>query len=232
MAELSGTRRRFKGRYFVLVFILTMCSGLFFLFKGCNHDISPITANIVLEKGGKKYLFSDQPTDVVQKSITNGELPAVYDILKIYKDGEDYYLSPSSIQTLASIAGGEYTLHPQEAGSTNGFVTADLKNSFSMKTSYKSTSELGRQDIVNTVVLTNSRGKQLKISWTQHAKKYEFYGMKNCELHTFWTETSPAPGNVVISSSDYIVVSMDLLAKFFGRKFSFDPSTNILIVGE
>lgn len=232
MGELPGASRRFKGRHFLLVFIFTMCFGMFFLVKSCNEDISPITANILLEKSGKKFLFSNLPSDAVELALTNGELPAVYDNLRVFKDGEDYYLEPSSIQTLASVAGGEFTLHPKETGATSGYVSANMKTSFSMQTSYRTTSELGRQDIVNKVVLTNAKGKQLKITWTQHAKKYEFYNMKNCEVHAFWTETNPAPGQVVTSSSDYVVVSMDLLAKFFACKISFDPTSNLLVIAQ
>lgn len=230
MGELPRTPRRFKGRHFLLVFILTMCSGMFFLVKSCNEDISPISANILLEKGGKKYLFSGLSTDAVQKALEKGQLPAVFDNLMVYKDGDSYYMSPSSIQNIASIAGGECTLHPHEAGATNGYVSAEMKNSFSVETSYKSTSEIGRQDIVNKVALTNARGKKLNISWTRNAKKYEFYNMKNCEVHSFWIETNPAPGQVVISSSEYLVVSLDVLAKFFACKINFDETANLLII--
>jgi len=231
MAEYPATRHRYKGRLFVLFIILSFGFGVFFLVKSCSSDISPVSANILLEKGGKKYLFSALPSDLVQQSIDNGSLPAVFDNLLVYKDGDDYYLSPSTIQNVASVAAGEYRLHPHAAAATSGYVSAAMKSSYAMNTSYRSTSELGRQDIVNKVVLTNARGKHLNIAWTQNAKEYEFYNMKNCEVHAFWIETNPAPGQVVISSNDYLVVSVDVLAKFFGCSIRFDPEANLLIIG-
>ena len=230
MAEYPTTRRRYKNRFFLLVFILSIGLGIFFLVKSCTSDISPVSANILLEKGGQKYLFSALPTSVVQQSLDNGDLPAVFDNLLVYRDGDAYYLSPSTIQNVAGIAAGEYILHPHRTSTASGYVSAGMKNSYSMQTSYRSTSELGRQDIVSKVMLTNAKGKHLNITWTQNAKEYEFYDMKNCEVHSFWTETHPAPGEVVISSKDYLVVSVDVLAHFFGRTIRFDPEANLLIV--
>lgn len=222
----QGSSRRFL---FVFLFIASIGGAVLFMFKGCSDDLSPIQANILLVNQGKNYVFSGLPSDQVQSQIDAGKLPAVFNNLSVYKNDDIYYMKPSDLKELVSVASGEYVLHTGGAGAS-GYVSVAHDKSFTEDVSYKAGAKLGQQDAVHTVLLTNAKGGKMTIQWTRNSREYEFYDLKNCEVQSFWVETNPAPGQTVLSSNDYLVVDLNKIASFFNCTITFDTENALVVV--
>lgn len=232
MSEPTTKKRRSKFRWILLLMIVSMGLGIFFLIRSCNSVSSPISANILLKKNGQNYLFSPLGSLVVKAAIEKGEAPYIFNGLLVYQDGSESFLAPSTLEHLAVMANGEYELHPFKDANIAGYVTAKNENSYAISTKFKTGAKLGEQDMVNTVTLKNSKGKTLKIEWTYNAKTAEYSKLKNCEMHSFWKQSNPAPGETVYSTTEFLVVPLKTVSTFFHRKMRFDMETNLLVIEE
>lgn len=232
MSDSSSVNRRPRYRGIIVIMIVSLALGMFFLIRSCNSGSSPVTANILLKKNGKNYLFSALGSFIVKNALEKGGSPQLFDSFLVYQDDSEYFLVPSTIENLAAMASGEYEIHAFKEEVIDGYVTAKNEKSFAITTKFKTTAKLGEQDMVNTVVLKNSKGRELKIEWTLNSKRAEYSKLKNCEMHSFWIESSPAPGETVYSSTEFLVVPLKTLGTFFDRKMSFDPETNLLTIAE
>jgi hypothetical protein len=232
MTELSTVNGRSKLRWIILLIMLTMGFGIFFLFRSCTSETSPLSANVVLKKDGQNYLFSPLGSFVVKDALAKGGSPQIFNTFLVYQDDSEFFLVPSTIESIAAIANGEYELHAFKELNIAGYVTTKNEKSYAMSTKFKTAAKLGEQDMVNTIILKNSKGAELTIEWTLNSKRPEYSKLKNCEMHSFMIETSPAPGQVVYSSTEYLVVPLKTLATFFDRKMSYDIETNLLVIEE
>lgn len=232
MTEIHPVKRRPKFRGILFVIIVSVAVGVFFMVKSCNSETSPIIGNILLEKGGKKFLYSGLSADAVKASIERGESPQIFNTLLVYQDGDEFFVAPSSVDKIAAIASGEYELHNLKEASVEGYVTVGKVENYSMGIKFKTAAKLGEQNMLNTVSLKNSRGSEMKIEWTYNSKDYSYSNLKNCEMRDFWTKTQHTPGETIYSSTEFLVVPLKTLAKFFKRKMSFDPETSLLIIQE
>ena len=232
MTEIHTSKRRSPVGYIILAFIILMFGGMFFLFKGCSSESSPIMSDIVLEKGGKKFLYAEIGADAVKVAIEQGNSPQVFKTLFVYQDGDEYFVGPSTITKLAAIASGDYTVHAFKEGSVDGYVTVGIVENLTSDVKFKTGAKLGEQDMINTVTLKNSKGAEMTIRWTMNSKSGEYSQLKNCEMHSFWVQSNPTPGQTVISSTEYLVVPLKTLATFFNRKMSFDAETGVLTISE
>lgn len=232
MSEPYTVNRRSKFRWVIVVIIASMGFGMFFLFKSCNSVSSPVVSNVLLKKDGGNYLFSPLGSFIVKGALEKGESPQIFNSLLVYQDGLEYFLVPSTLESIAGIANGEYELHPFKDVNIAGYVTAKNENSYSMSTKFKTGAKLGEQDMQNTVTLNNSKGEALKIEWTMNSKRAEYSKLTNCEMHAFWIQSNPAPGETVYSTKDFLVVPLKTLATFFDRKMSYDTETNLIVIEE
>lgn len=225
----NSSKPRF--RLFISVILFGFGLGIFFMMRGCSSDVSPITSNMLLQQDGKRYLFTMFSTEMVKEIVDNGKTPAAMNSTLIYKDGDEVYMQPQALDKLVAILRGSCTVHSMKDGSVDGYLTADSDQGVKVETEFKSTSKLGEQHQIITVILENRKGKKMSIRWTFNPKVGEYYGMKNCEVHGFWTETHPAPGETVWSTTDYLVIPVSSLADFFGRSIEFDEENTLLIIG-
>jgi hypothetical protein len=219
-----------RFRLFISIFIFVFGLGIFFMVRGCTSDISPISANFLIVQNNKRFLYSVLDGNTMQATVQAGQTPASMQAILVYKDGDAIFLAPSTIDKLCAALRGDYTLHAMKDGSVDGYFTVQSAEGFNLETKFKNTQKLGEQLIVNHVKLENKQGKVLDIRWTLNPKTYEFTGLKNCEVHSFWIETNPSPGETVYSTTDYLVVPVKTLADFFGRKISFDPESALLMI--
>ena len=232
MTEIHTSKRRSPIGYFILAFVIFMVGGMFFLFKGCTSESSPIISDIVLETGGKKFLYTEIGEDAVKAATDQGNSPQLFKTLNVYQDGDAYFVGPSTITKLAAIASGEYTVHTYKEASVDGYVTVGMVGNYTSEVKFKTGAKIGEQDMINTVTMKNSKGAEMTIRWTMNSKTGEYSNLKNCEMHSFWVQSNPAPGQTVVSSVDYLVVPLETLAKFFNRKMSFDAETGVLTISE
>ena len=232
MTEIHTSKRRSPIGYFILAFVIFMVGGMFFLFKGCSSESSPIISDMVLEKGGKKFLYAEIGPDAVKVAIEQGNSPQLFKTLLVYQDGDEYFVGPSTITKLAAIASGEYTVHTYKEASVDGYVTVGNVQNYTSDVKFKTSAKIGEQDMINTVTVKNSKGAEMTIRWTMNSKTGEYSQLKNCEMHAFWVQSNPAPGQTVISSADYLVVPLETLATFFKRKMTFDRETGVLTISE
>lgn len=225
---MASTKSR--SRLFLSIIIFSFGIGVFFMMRGCTSDVSPIMSNLLLEKNGKRYLLTMQATDAVEELVAEGKTPAVSSATFIYKDGDEVYMSPLGLSQLVAVLRASYTIHPMKDGSVDGYLTTDPDTGLTVKNEFKSSQNLGEQHQAFTVTLENKKGKKKLIRWTFNPKESSYYGMKNCEIHGFWTETRPSPGETVWSTTDYLVVSVSSLAEFFHAKIEFDEESELLII--
>ncbi len=232
MTEIHSSKKRSPLGFFILAFVIFMVGGMFFLFKGCSSESSPIISDLVLEKGGKKFLYAEIGEDAVKAAIQSGNSPQLFKTLNVYQDGGAYFVGPSTILKLVAIASGEYTVHTYKEASVDGYVTVRNVGNYTSEVKFKTSAKLGEQDMMNTVTLKNSKGAEMTIRWTMNSKTGEYSNLKNCEMHAFWVQSNPVPGQTVISSVDYLVVPLETLSLFFNRKMTFDPETGVLTIAE
>lgn len=232
MTEIHTSRKRSPLRFFILAFVISMVGGMFFLFKGCSSETSPIISDLLLEKGGKKFLYAEIGEDAVKAALAQGNSPQLFKILLVYQDDDAYFVAPSSITKLAAIASGEYAVHSYKEASVDGYVTVGMVGNHTSEVKFKTGAKIGEQDMINTVTLKNAKGAEMTIRWTMNSKTGEYSNLKNCEMHAFWVQSNPAPGQTVISSAEYLVVPLETLSTFFKRKMSFDKEMGVLTIAE
>ena len=225
---MASTKSR--SRLFLSVIIFSLGIGVFFMIRGCTSDVSPITANILLKKNGKHFLLTQVSGELTGQLIENGKTPAVTNSTLIYKDGDEVYMNPLTLKPLVAMLRGSYTVYPMKDGSVDGYVSLNKDDGVKEDTEFKSTQKLGEQHQVHQVQLNNGKGKKMWIKWTYNPKESTFYNMKNCEVHGFWTETHPAPGETVWSTTNYLVVPLSTLAVFFDAAVEYDSESELLIL--
>lgn len=177
-------------------------------------------------------MYAEIGPDAVKVAIEQGNSPQLFKTLSVYQDDEAYFVGPSTITKLAAIASGEYTVHTYKEASVDGYVTVGMVGNYRSEIKFKTAAKIGEQDMINTVTMKNSKGAEMTIRWTMNSKTGEYSNLKNCEMHSFWVQSNPAPGQTVVSSVDYLVVPLETLAKFFNRKMSFDAETGVLTISE
>lgn len=230
MTEMTSTRVSGRRMLTVVIFIISIGIGLFFIFRGCAGNISPEVVNIVLEKNGKKYLYSPMRKELVQMSIDRGESPAAMRSILVYKDGEDYFLDPAQLSAVAGIMSGRCNLHAYREASYDGYVTSTGEESYVFHSRFKSTENIGRQLTFSDVTLFNARGDSMMIQWKFDPTSGEYHAIKNCQVHAFWVQTNPSPGETVISSKYFLVVPLRGLARFFHCRAAYSEEQKLLFV--
>ncbi len=103
MTEIHRLNRRPKFRGILLIMVISMAIGVFFLFKSCNSASSRISGNVLLEKGGQKFLYSGLTSAAVIASIERAESPQIFKKLLVYQDGDEFFVAPSSIDKICAI---------------------------------------------------------------------------------------------------------------------------------
>ncbi len=230
MTEIKPQKSAGRKLVTGIVLVLSLGMGIFFMFNGCAGNISPEAANMILEKKGKQYLFSALGSTAVKQSIEKGESPAAFTSIQVYKDGDVYYVHPADMEPVVNVMAEEVELHDYKEASYDGYVTGLPAESFELKTHYRSTKTIGQQLIVSELTIRNKQKKSRLIKWEFDPKTGEYTALKNCEVHSFWIQTNPSPGETVISSKDFLVVPIDELAGFFGVKAEYSEETQLLFI--
>ena len=200
------------------------------MIRGCTSNISPEPANIVLEKNNKSYVYSSLGTILVKSSIEKKESPAALTCVEVYKDGDEYYVAPNRMKALIDVMADNVEIHEYKEESYEGYVTSGMDEVYSQESKFRSTKTIGEQVTVYSVSIKNKEGDSLVIEWSFNPKTGDYFGTKNCAAKSFWIQTNPSPGETVISSKDFLVIGLNKLAKFFGRKVEYDEETQVLFV--
>lgn len=229
MTEIKKTKKpRFVFSAFFLV--LSLGIGVFFMVGACSSESNPVLSNIILESNDGNFLYSNLSSTIVQSKIDQGESPAAIANLEFYIDGEDLYLNPNTMSSLVKVLANEVNKHPFKEASYDGYLSEGDGMSYTVETKFKGSETIGKQVMLYSVVLKNSQGAEKIIEWKYDPESGEAEPVKNCENHSFWIQTRPAPGETVYSTRDFLVVKLKDIAKFFNRKYRFDEETKVLFV--
>ena len=140
------------------------------------------------------------------------------------------YMSPLAIQELANTLGGNFQIHPFSEPSYDGYFTVDNKTLYKLESKNRATDKVGEQEIEYSVILSKmNSNKTMTITWKRQSNGDESPG-KNTEVKSFTVKTNPAPGETVFSSQDFLLVDLEKLESFYGKKLEFNEDEMILYV--
>lgn len=221
-----------KKRMFTGVFLAVAIGGaVFFMIRGCEGNVSPDVANLALKSDGKTYVYSQLSSTIVKKTITENQSPSAMAFVQIYKDGDKYFVAPNVMREVVDLFSGNYQKHVYKEKSYEGYVTSGTNEVFGISTSYESTDKIGEQLTVYSVRLGQvEKRAELIIRWSFNSKTGEYKALENCIVKSFWIQTNPSPGETVISSKDFLVVSIATLQEFYGDSFEYDAEGKVLYI--
>lgn len=230
MTEIKKAKRpKFVFSAFFLA--LGLGVGIFFMIGACSSESNPVLANIILESQEGDFLYSNMATSIVQSKIDQGESPAAVANLELYIDGEELFLNPSTMSPLVKVLSKEIRIHPFKEASYDGYLSELEGTAYSLSTKFKGSETIGKQVMLYSVELKNSKGLSKIIEWKFDPESGNSEPIKNCENHSFWIQTRPSPGETVYSTRDFLVVKMNDIADFFKQKVRYDEETKVLFVG-
>ncbi|GEM_PF-3570390 len=223
----KGTRR-----FTLMIVVASLVIGIFFIVKSCTSNISPDVANLALDKNGSIFLFSPLGNNVVSSSLESGQSPAASAFVRVYKDDDEFYVEPGSMKEIVDVFSNNYILHPYEEKSYEGYVTSsDTSDAFSISTSFESTEKVGEQLTIFSVPLRHDEKRdEMIVRWSFNPKSGVYKARENCEVHSFWFQTNPSPGETVISAEDFLVINLNKLAKFYNKSFRYDADEQVLYI--
>lgn len=205
--------------------------GVIISFIGCSFQSDLQLVNLALKKEGKTYVFTQLNDIVTSQLISQKQSPMAMPFLKIFMD-EKLYVSPLDLKELTSLLGGDYNLYEYQEPSYEGYVNTEGKQFYTLTTNTQGTETIGQQEIVYTVTLKNAAGQTKNISWSQLGMSTKQVAKENCQLKSFNIVTNPHPGETVMSSQDFVVVSVNDLTQFFSQSVTHDQENQLLFIGE
>jgi hypothetical protein len=215
-------------RIITFVIFLLLGFGIFTGIRRCTSDLSPDVVNLAVKKGGKTYVYSNMGKFIVETQIKQKQSPTYSASTFLYKD-DGLFVDPNSIKDLVHVFANNLLYFDLKEKSFDGYVTYDSLEVYVNETKTQSGLNIGEQLIVYTTTLKNGN-KSMIISWSYNSKTLEYKPIKNCESHSFYSQSSPYPGKTVTSSSDYIVIPLDKIAAFYKRKYTYDEEQKVLFV--
>ena len=171
-------------------------------------------------------------TTIVENEISKNQSPTAMAAVSVFLDEDNYFLEPDKMKDVVSVMSGNYHLHPFKEKSYDGYVTTESDAGYELTTMVESTEKIGEQKYSYDLTLKNKNGKTKHVRWSINQKTWEKTAIENCELHEFYEQTSPAPGETVYSTNDKLVVNIADLAKFFGKSYTYDRDAFILYIEE
>lgn len=169
---------------------------------------------------------------IVEASIEKGESPAAAPSLEVYKNNDDFYVSPIRMKALADVMAGDTKLHDYKEPSYDGYVVSLHNVGFDVSTKVKTTETIGEQLTAFTATLKNEAGEEMTVEWELNPSTAEYKAVSNCEVKSFWVQTNPSPGETVISGEDFLVIHINKLAEFYECAVSYDPETRLFFVAK
>ena len=227
--EIPKKEKKSRITRMIVVFVIVgLGLGIFSAIRGCMSDLSPDVVNLAVKKGGKTYVYSNMGKFVVETQIKQKQSPSYMATTFLYKD-DGLYLDPNLMKDLVNVFADNLHYYELKEQSFDGYVTYDSLEVYKNETKTQSTKNIGEQLILYSIMLKNGT-KSMVIRWSFNSKSGEFKPIKNCESHSFYSQTNPYPGKTVTSSSDYIVVPLDKIANFYKRKYTYDQEQKVLYV--
>lgn len=227
--EIPKKEKKSRITRMIVVFVIVgLGLGIFSAVRGCMADLSPDVVNLAVKKGGKTYVYSNMGKFIVETQIKQKQSPTYSATTFLYKD-DGLYVDPNTIKDLVNVFAYNLLYFDLKETSFDGYVTYDSLEVYKNEYTTKSTGNIGEQLMIYSTTLKNGN-KSLIISWSFNSKSGEFKPIKNCESHSFYSQTSPYPGKTVTSSSDYIVIPLDKIAAFYNRKYTYNEEQKVLFV--
>lgn len=219
-----------KTKVILNIVISFVVVGLFFvlLANGCG---STRKVNLALKEGGKTYLYSIMGEFIISHSLGKGESPPAFPFLMVYGRGE-HYASTENLEHLVNVMGGCIHVYNKQEPAFDGYVAAadSDKSCFRKTTKNQSGQKIGEYVQVETVVLKNKAGEQLRIKWTLNPTRRKYEAIENCEVKSFFMMKQAHAGKWVGNFHKVLAISMDQLADFFGVKVELDRGDRIIYI--
>lgn len=136
----------------------------------------------------------------------------------LYKDN-GLFVDPNNMKDLVNVFADNLIYYNLKEKSVDGYITFDSLEVYKLNVKTQSTERIGEQLMIYIVEL-NQTNKSMSISWSYNNKTSEYKALKNCELHSFYSQSSPYPGTTVTSSIDCIVIPLDKIASFYNRTYN------------
>lgn len=215
-------------RMLVVFVIVGLGLGIFTALRGCMADLSPDVVNLAVKKEGKTYVYSNMGKFIIESQIKQKQSPTYSASTFLYKD-DGLFVEPGSAKDLVNVFSNNLCYYDFKEKSFDGYVTYDSLEVFKNDNTTQSTEKIGEQIIIYTVKFLNG-DKSMLIKWSYNTKTAEFKAIKNCELRSFYSQSSPYPGNTVTSSYDHLVIPLDKIAVFYNRKYTYDEEQKVFFI--
>ncbi|MGX1928622.1 hypothetical protein [Flagellimonas sp. 2504JD4-2] len=209
-------RKKRWGIYLVLG--ITFFSG-FMVYLMFTSETNTSVVNLVLQKDGKTYLYSYLGDQAVQSSIQMNESPVIFPFIQLFEDDDKLYAAPDKLEDIVNLICGNYQIYDYPEKSSDGYVTSGNMSCFQTLFKNQTTENIGEQIRTHTAELTDlDSGNDFEIKWNVNTKTYESEALENCQEKSFMIKTSVQPGEFVISSKDFIMVDLQGVINFYGKK--------------
>mgnify|MGYP003123573173 CR=1 FL=1 len=210
----------------VILVLSIIVVPIFIAFNGCESDYSTVTFALV--KNGKNYIYSPNEY-LVNKAITQNEVPTGLNSNVIYFIDDQVYLSPDNLERVINILSGNFKTIDHKELSYDGYAVNDSLEVYNSKVQNKAGEKIGEVEAINVVTISSktNNNQTMTIKWKTLP---ELIAIENCSIESIWEVTHPYPGKTVGNWEDAILVNLNTINSFYGNSFEldFDEESSVL----
>jgi hypothetical protein len=205
-----------------LIPIITTAVILIFFVGGCSSDVR--NAIIVLEQENQKYVYHSNPF-LLEDTIENEKFVDVsfYSKINLYPLDEGIYIAPSDLKPFAAIATNRFNFVDYDQGSHAGFIIEGDSLLYDIEREVIPSDKIGEAKTKESIIISNGT-KELRIEYVLNGAERE--AIRNCEIKSVWSVTSPYAGKTVGNYVDHLLVNATEVLRFF------NPSVEVEFVEE
>lgn len=227
--QKSEDRSIFKFIGFItLIPIITTAFILIFSIGGCSSDFK--TSIIVLEQNGQKYIYHSSPF-LMQNSIDNGKTVdiSLYSKINLYSLEESIYVEPHDVKAFAAMATNRFKIVEYDHVSHAGFVIESDSLIYNIETEVIPSQKIGDTKTKQSIIISDGL-KDLRIEYILNG--VERIALRNCEVKSVWSVSSPYAGKTVGSHVDRLLVNVKDVMHYFNPsvQMELEEDQNILLI--
>jgi hypothetical protein len=180
--------------------------------SSCSESQKP--CHVVIEKEGKKHLYSHMGSYLVDAAIKKGEAPAVMKATRIIKESDGLFITPDQIPVFANLIGGNYLLFDKEEPNYHGYAALGETPLYRVTNQTVAGETIGDTKIVmNYTLIKEASDETLTISYSSSPN---LEAISNTEIRSLTVRLNN--GGNEFTSKDQVVVNIKTLTDFFSKK--------------
>lgn len=186
------------------------------------------STNIILEKNGKQYIYSELGAQMVRDNQIQNQSIQQEPHFKLFNT-DSIYVEPQHLSEIISILSDSCDTHQAETNDYDGFVTVDLRNN---TYAFQMAPTTDDNNVMHTLtIFTASKKDSMQIVWNKSSGG-EATPVLNCSFKEFNVEQHPVAGETEVSPRGFVVVSIEAIKNFINNKssLSYDSDENALYI--